>query len=112
MRRAFTWIAGGLGIAALLRLRRRPQAAEAPAADPAEELRRKLAEARGAGDDRDEFDAAEGTPVDEADAPKLSLEERRARIHAKAQEALGAMGDPPDASRPPPPGTLDPCASS
>jgi hypothetical protein len=94
MRRAFTWIAGGLGLAALLRLRRRPAALEAPAADPAEELRRKLAEAREAGDDRDEFDAAEGTPVDEAEAPRLSLEERRAAIHAKAQEALGEMHQP------------------
>ena len=98
MRRALTWIAGGLGVAALLRLRRRPGAREAPsfdqsldrAPDPAAELRRKLAEARGAGDDRDEFDDAEGTPVDEVGTP-LSLEERRAAIHAKAQEALGDM---------------------
>jgi len=96
MRRALTWLAGGLGLAALLRLRRKPAAVQAPAADPAEELRRRLAEAREAGDDRDEFDAAEGTPVDEVDAPKLSLEERRAAIHAKAQEALGEM-HPPDA---------------
>ena len=96
MRRALTWLAGGLGLAALLRLRRKPAAVQAPAADPAEELRRRLAEAREAGDDRDEFDSAEGTPVDEVDAPKLSLEERRAAIHAKAQEALGEM-HPPDA---------------
>lgn len=94
MRRALTWIAGGLGLAALLRLRRRPAGSEAPVADPAEELRRRLAEAREAGDDRDEFDAAEGTPVDEAEAPRLSLEERRAAIHAKAQEALGEMHQP------------------
>jgi hypothetical protein len=94
VRRALTWIAGGLGLAALLRLRRQPTALEAPAPDPAEELRRRLAEARDAGDDRDEYDAAEGTPVDEADAPKLSLEERRAAIHAKAQEALGEMHRP------------------
>jgi hypothetical protein len=93
MRRAFTWIAGGLGLAALLRLRHRPGAVEAPASDPAEELRRKLAEARDAGDDRDDFDAAEGTPVDEVEAPTLSLAERRAAIHAKAQEALGEMHD-------------------
>ena len=98
MRRALTWIAGGLGIAALLRLRRRQEAREAPgfgeASDPAAELRRKLAEARGAGDDRDDFDAAEGTPVDEVGASALSLEERRAAIHAKAQEALGEMDAP------------------
>jgi len=94
MRRALAWIAGGLGIAALLRLRRRSETLEAPAADPAAELRRKLAEARDAGDDRDEFDAAEGTPVDEVEAPRQSLEERRAAIHAKAQEALSEMDAP------------------
>jgi hypothetical protein len=94
VKRALTWIAGGLGLAAFLRLRRAPQTVEPPAPDPADELRRKLAEARGAGDDRDDFDAAEGTPVDAADAPKLSLEERRAAIHAKAQEALGEMHTP------------------
>ena len=101
VRRALTWIAGGLGIAALLRLRRRREIREAPgfdvveqAPDPAAELRRKLAEARGAGDDRDDFDAAEGTPVDEVERSPLSPEERRAAIHAKAQEALGEMDGP------------------
>jgi hypothetical protein len=106
VRRLLTWIAAGLGIAALVRHLRRQQADEAPAAgtvsdsaaDPAAELRRKLAESRGAGDDRDEFDAAEGTPVDEvgedAGAARPSLQERRAAIHAKAQEALGEMDGP------------------
>ena len=103
MRRALAWIAGGLGIAALLRLRRRAETREAPsldrAPDPAAVLRRKLAEARGAGGDRDAYDAAEVTPVDEvpgdeARAPGPSLEERRAAIHAKAQEALGEMDAP------------------
>ena len=51
-------------------------------------------------DDRDEFDAAEGQPVDEADrrrrpsrpsAAATSLEERRRAIHEKAQHALGEM---------------------
>ena len=97
-------IAGALGIAALLRRRGRGETLEAPGAelntelgtDPAAELRRKLEEARGAGDDRDEFDAAEGTPVDEVESPR-SLEERRAAIHAKAQEALGEMESSPEA---------------
>ena len=97
-------IAGALGIAALLRRRGRGETLEAPGAelntelgtDPAAELRRKLEEARGAGDDRDEFDAAEGTPVDEVESPR-SLEERRAAIHAKAQEALGEMEGSPEA---------------
>jgi hypothetical protein len=109
MRRALAVIAGALGIAALLRRRRRPELLEVPGpephadlgtellgTDPAAELRRKLEEARGAGDDRDEFDAAEGTPVDEVEAPR-SLEERRAAIHAKAQEALGEMEGSPEA---------------
>lgn len=94
MRRLATWIAGGLGVAALLRqlLRHQPAPPPAapPAADPAEELRAKLEQARAAPDDRDEFDAAEGTPVDEVGQPS-SLEERRRRVHDKAQEALGEM---------------------
>ena len=92
MRRALAWIAGGLGLAALLRHRRRePAAPSGP--DPAAELREKLAQARAAGDDRDAFDAAEGTPVDEVEEPR-SLEERRRAIHEKAQQALGEMKPP------------------
>ena len=94
MRRGLTWLAGALGLAALVRLRRRREAPAAPAVDPAAELRAKLAQARDAGDDRDAFEAAEGVPVDEAEAPR-SIEERRAAIHAKAQEALGEMREGP-----------------
>ena len=108
MRRLLTWIAAGVGVAALLRRLHRHKSYEAPASDavwddagpdaagsdPAAELRRKLAESRGAGDDRDEFDAAEGTPVDEVEPYRATLEERRAAIHAKAQEALGEMDGP------------------
>ena len=61
-----------------------------PPPDPADELRRKLAEARETEDDRDEFDAAEGTPVDQVEEPR-SLEERRRAVHEQAQEALGRM---------------------
>ena len=86
---------GGLGIAALWRLLGRRPVVTQPVDDPAEELRRKLAEARGSGDDRDEFDAAEGTPVDEAEAPAPgepnSLDERRRAVHEQAQDALGRM---------------------
>ncbi len=136
MRRLLTWVAGGLGVAALVRQLLRRQPARPPAepqpADPADELRAKLEEARGAADDRDEFDAAEGTPLDEVERPphseaerpeaeppeteppsrasqtsaeaqpsahepddeaerQRSLEERRRRVHDKAQEALGHM---------------------
>ena len=94
MKRALASIAGLVGIAALgrwLAQRRHPAepvaepaaepAAAAPADDPAEELRRKLANAREPGA------VAEPEPAAE------SLDERRARVHAKAREAIDAMGD-------------------
>ena len=91
MRRGLAWLGGALGLAALVRLRRRAGSAfERPEADPADELRARLEQARHAPDDRDEFDAAEGQPVDEVDRPR-SIEERRRAIHERAQEALGEM---------------------
>jgi hypothetical protein len=107
MGRLLTGLAGALGLAWLWRRLHRDQATqEAPPPDPAEELREKLAQAREAADDRDEFDASEGQPVDEIertppaaepeDAPdaeaSVSLDERRRAIHEKAQQALGEMG--------------------
>ena len=94
MRRLIGWTAGLVGIAALARLlaarRDRTEAPAlpppvSPAGDPAEELRRKLAESRDA-----DAPSAEATTTPEA---VESLEERRARVHAKAQEALSAMDD-------------------
>lgn len=125
MGRLVTWLGGALGLAALWRFLKRehdavqhgaaqphpvpPPAPAAPAPDPAAELRAKLEQAREAEDDRDEFDASEGQPVDlaepadplEASEPAApvetrSLEERRRAIHEKAQEALGEMQRPPD----------------
>ena len=109
MGRLLTGLAGALGLAWLWRRLHREQATpQAPAHDPAEELRAKLAQAREAADDRDEFDAAEGQPVDQVGRPPLaaepqaevekerevpvSLDERRRAIHEKAQQALGEMG--------------------
>jgi hypothetical protein len=113
MGRLLTGLAGALGLAWLWRrFRREPAQTQAPAPDPAAELREKLAQAREAADDRDEFDAAEGQPVDEVErtpraaepepAPEpeaapdsdasVSLDERRRAIHEKAQQALGEMG--------------------
>jgi hypothetical protein len=98
MRRALAWLGGALGLAALLRFRRRATTAfERPQADPADELRARLEQARETPDDRDEFDAAAGQPVDEAGAAQpveRSLEERRRAIHEEAQEALGEMRRP------------------
>ena len=105
MKRVTAWLAGLVGIAALGRwlarrghrghqpaagtvtapaaARAEATASEATAADPAEELRRRLAEAR-------ETDPA---PEPAAAAADETLEERRARVHAKAREAIDAMGD-------------------
>jgi hypothetical protein len=91
VKRTLAGIAGALGLVALWRvLRRQPKAAERPAVDPADELRARLEQARETADDRDEFDAAEGQPLDEVGEPR-SLEERRRAIHEQAQETLGEM---------------------
>ena len=95
VRRLFGWTAGLVGIAVLARLlaRRQAQREATPALragpDPAEQLREKLSATR---------DTA--TPEDVADAPELpepteTVDERRARVHAKAQEAIEAMQEPP-----------------
>ncbi len=96
MGRALAWLGGALGVAWLLRrLRAQPLPPQPPpaSADPAAELRTRLEQARETADDRDEFDAAEGQPVDEVGEPR-SIEERRQAIHEKAQQALGEMKDP------------------
>lgn len=86
MRRLVTWLAGIAGVAALLRRRSRqrivtppnPQRSlpAPPLADPAVELRQKLQETR--------------APDPEPEAT-VSLEERRARIHERAKEAVDLM---------------------
>ena len=92
MRRLFAWTAGLVGIAALGRLlASRSARREAPALppprqeqDPAEELRRRLAESR-------EDTGSAAASASEPPASTESLEDRRARVHAKAQEAMSAM---------------------
>ncbi len=101
MRRLFAWTAGLVGIAALARMLARRQAEreataptpphEATSADPAEALRQKLSDTRG-------DDEAEPVAAQEAETtgePTESLDDRRARVHAKAQEAIDAMQEPP-----------------
>ena len=98
VKRSLAWLAGIVGIAALGRMLSRRKASSAPvvlpdppataadeidvgpADDPAEELRRKLAAAR------------QPEPTSEPEAVE-TLEERRARVHAKAREAMDAMND-------------------
>jgi hypothetical protein len=91
MRKRLAWVAGALGAAgvAYRALRHR----DAPAADPAAdsragELRRKLDESKPIADEREEFEAGE-TPVDE-----VSLEDRRADVHARGRAAADEMRGP------------------
>jgi flagellar biosynthesis/type III secretory pathway M-ring protein FliF/YscJ len=90
MRRVLAGLAGAVGLAAFWRFLRRTSAPQTAGVDPAEELRARLEQAREAADDRDDFDAAEGQPVDEVEQPR-SIEERRRAVHEKAQQALGEM---------------------
>ena len=95
MRRLIGWTAGVVGVAALARMlaRRRPApkpVAPPPADDHAEALRRKLDETRAS----DAASAPTSTADVEDEAPRESLENRRARVHAKAQEAIDAMQEP------------------
>jgi hypothetical protein len=87
------WLAGaGLAAFAAARAvisRRRPIV---PAAGPdprADELRRKLAEARDIADEREEFESAE-TPVDRAE-PAADLAERRRAVHERGRAAAEEM---------------------
>ena len=97
MRRALTWLAGAVGLAALARhLSRRRSAPAGPVvADPADELRQKLATQRDA-----EPEAAPEAPMveePEEDTPPVDLAERRAEVHARAQEAIDSMRETPPA---------------
>jgi hypothetical protein len=70
-------------------LLRRPPAPAVP--EPhAEALKSKLAEAREAADDREEFEAAE-TPVDRADTVPPELDDRRASVHERGRQVAEQM---------------------
>jgi len=92
VRRGLTWLAGAVGLAALLRYlsQRHAYAPAMPAPappvdeDPADELRRRLA-------DQYDSEGAGGEP--DSPAEPADLEERRARVHAQAQEAIDSMRD-------------------
>jgi hypothetical protein len=91
MRRLLAWLAGLVGGAAVYRSitrKRRPAAEPVEPADPAEALKAKLAEARAAGDERDETEAGE-TRVDEAADP--GVEARRRSVHERGRAAVDEM---------------------
>lgn len=85
MRRLIKLVLVALGIRAFLRWRKRRQEAQAtpsaadPTADPADELRRKLAESR-----EDEAIVAE-------EPPAAAVADRRADVHEQGRAALDEM---------------------
>lgn len=83
VRTLLRWLVVTLGIAALVRWLRRRSESPAPAPaepleDPADELRRKLAESR----------AVQETAPPQ---PSTSVEERRSEVHAQGRAALSEM---------------------
>jgi hypothetical protein len=83
MKRFLAVAAGGLGLGALVRRRRRK-----PEVDPADELRTKLAESRTIVDER-EIDEAGETTVDQA--PDPDPDARRKEVHARARARLDEL---------------------
>ena len=94
MRRALAWTAGIVGIAALVRwLRRQAHDAEAPPVaatqpDPAAELRRTIDESRTA-------EPVAEAPIAEP-APAGAVDDRRAAVHARGEDAIARMRSPSD----------------
>ena len=90
MRRLLKWIVVTVGITALVRWYRRRGAESEIAAptrdDPAEELRRKLAESREA---EEPAEASAGT--------ETTVEERRADVHEQGRATLDEMKSPDEA---------------
>jgi hypothetical protein len=98
MRRLLTLLSGAIAGFGLYRLlaRRRPAPVfeEPPAPEPredprAEELRRRLVEARTMVEEREEFESAE-TPVDRAE-PAPEVDERRRRVHDEGRRTAERM---------------------
>jgi hypothetical protein len=85
MRRLITWLGLSAGAFAFLRWRRRRHD-EPPAADPAEELKRKLAESRS--DEPEPSTAPEPEPAPEEPPP---LDQRRRAVHDRARQAIDDM---------------------
>ena len=92
MRNRLAWVAGALGAAGVayraVRKQPAPDAAEKVPDPRADELRRKLDESKPIAEEREEFEAGE-TPVDE-----VSLEDRRADVHARGRAAAEEMRGP------------------
>jgi hypothetical protein len=88
VRRPVAWLFGAFALLGFLRRRRE---AVPVVLDPrAEELRRKLDEARSIVDERDEFEGAEVT-VDRAEPASEDPESRRRAVHDAGRETLERM---------------------
>jgi MYXO-CTERM domain-containing protein len=87
MKHTFAWLLGGFALFGFLRRRRETPAGLDPRAD---ELRRKLAEARSIVEERDEFEAAEVT-VDLAEPVPEDPESRRRAVHESARATVEHM---------------------
>jgi hypothetical protein len=87
------WLVGGglagLAAARTLLLRRRTASPAAEQDPRADELRRKLAEARDMADEREEFESAE-TTVDRAESAGM-VAERRREVHERGRAAAEEM---------------------
>jgi len=104
VKRLLALLAGAFGLRALLR-RSRPHPAFPQGASPADELRTRLAESRGAPEPvvaepavaepaSPEPEAAESTEpasVDEFSVDELSVDERRADVHNRARGAIDEL---------------------
>jgi hypothetical protein len=89
----YAWVVGAAGVAAVALAGRRvfSRRSSLPLpTDPADDLRRKLDESRALGTEREELEAGE-TTVDRAATVPETLEERRRRIHERAQAAVEEM---------------------
>jgi len=71
-----------MGLAWLLRWRRKPQPAGGSTADPADELKRKLAESRAEPPEQ---------PEPKPEAPAAPLDERRRAVHDRARASIEQM---------------------
>jgi hypothetical protein len=89
VRRFVAWVAGAAGgLAAYRALKGRRGELEAAPDTRAEDLKARLAQAREAGDDREEFESGEVT-VDAAEP--LDPQARRAAVHEQGRAALDEM---------------------
>ena len=88
MRRPLAWLLGGLAVFRLFNRRR--QTGATPADPRAEELRRRLAEARELSDERDEFEAGE-TTVDQAEPATPNADARRREVHEAGRASVERM---------------------